>query len=91
VHFMYISLASSLDHCTQGTTGDSGDTPSLLGRCSIINKADTISVSTASSELTDWWGEGIPVLKMSDQVGDLSPLHVVVAPIEAIVGRGEGI
>jgi len=50
-----------------------------------------ISVSTASSELTDWWGEGIPVLKMSDQVGDLSPLHVVVAPIEAIVGRGEGI
>ncbi len=83
---MYISLASSLDHCTQGATGDSCDTPSLLGRCSIIDKVDTISVLTASSELSDWWGEGVPILEMLDQVGDLSPFHVVVAPIEVVVG-----
>jgi len=28
---MYISLASSFDHCTQGGTGDSGDSHSIAG------------------------------------------------------------
>ena len=89
--FTYISLASSLDHCTQGATGNSGDTPPLLGRCSIIDKADAISILTVSSELMDWWGKGIPVLEMLDQVGDLSPFHVVAAPVNVVMGCGEGI
>ncbi len=88
---MYISRANSLDHCTQGATGDGGDTPPSLGRCSIIDKVDTICILTVSSELTDWGGKGVPVLEMLDQVGDLSPFHAVAAPIEAVAGRRESI
>ena len=29
--FMYISLANSLDHCTQGATGDGGDMACVTG------------------------------------------------------------
>jgi len=87
---MYISLAISFDHCTQGNTGDSGDTPPSLGRCSIINKADMISSSTASSKLRDAGGEGVVVLKVVHKVGDLGCLHVVAAAVEAIVGGEEG-
>src|SRR6266851_2814098 len=90
--FMYISLASSLDHCIQSATGDGSNTPPLLGRCSIIDKADVSSVLMGLAELlSDRWGEGVLVLKVAHEVGELSSFHVVAAPVEAVMGGREGI
>ena len=72
-------------------TGDSGDTPPLLGRCFVINKVDAISVSTVSSELLDLGDEGVVVFKVVHEVGELACFHAVVAGINAVVGGGEGV
>ncbi len=88
---MYISLASSFNHCTQGTIGDGGDTPTSLGRCSVINKEDVISVSTVSSKLLDLGDKGVAVLKVMCKVGELTCFHVMVTGVKAVVGGGEGV
>jgi len=88
---MYISLASSFDHCTQGGTRDGGDTPPSLGRHSIINNTDASSVSTASSELRDSGGEAVPILKVAHEVGELSTLHMVSTGIEFVSDGCEGV
>src|SRR6266851_4637365 len=88
---MYISLASLFDHCIQGSTGDGGDTPPSLGRCSIIDNADASSVSTASSELRDSRGEAVPVLEVPHEVGELSTLHTVLTRIKLVSSGREGI
>src|SRR5216683_1546751 len=90
-HFIYISLASSFDHCTQGSTGDGGDTPPSLGRCSVIDNTDVSSVSIASSELRDSGDEGVPILEVVHEVGKLSALHVVLAGIEFVSNGCEGV
>src|SRR5216683_1912829 len=81
---MYISLASSFDHCTQGGTGDGGDTPPSLGRRSIVDSTDASSVSTALSELRDSGGEAVVVLEVAHEGGELSTLHSVSAGIELV-------
>ncbi len=92
MRFIYISPTNSLDHWIQGTTEDGGDTPLSLGRCSVIDKVDTSSVLMVSAELlSDRWGEGVLVLKVAHEVGELSPFHVVAAPVKAVMGGGEGI
>src|SRR5216683_981058 len=88
---MYISLVSSFDHCTQGGTGDGGDTPPSLGRCSVVDNADASSVSMASSKLRDSRGEAVLVLEVTHEVGELSALHTVLAGIELVSGGAEGI
>src|SRR5712671_1505213 len=88
---MYISLASSFDHCTQGGTRDGGDTPPSLGRHSVINNTDASSVSTASSELRDSGGEAVPILKVAHEVGELSTLHMVSTGIEFVSDGCEGV
>ena len=88
---MYISLASLFNHCTQGSTGDSSDTPPSLGRRSVIDNADASSVSTASSKLRDSGDEGVPILEVVHEVGELSALHAVTAGIKFVAGGGEGI
>jgi len=88
---MYISLANSFDHCTQGGTGDGGDTPPSLGRRSVINNVDASSVSTASSELRDLRGEAVLVLEVAHEVGELSALHSVSTSIEFVSDGCEGI
>ncbi len=87
---MYISLASLFDHCTQGGTGDGGDTPPSLGRRSIIDNADASSVSTALSKLRDSRGEAVPVLEVVHEVGDLSTLHMVSTSIKLVSSGCEG-
>src|SRR6266851_4583100 len=88
---MYISLASLFDHCTQGGTGDGGDTPPSLGRCSVVNNADVSSVSTAPSKLRDSRGKAVPVLEVAHEVGELSTLHTVSTSIELVLSGCEGI
>jgi len=88
---MYISLASSFDHCTQGGTGDGGDTPPSLGRRSVIDNADVSSVSTASSELGDSGGEAVAVLEVAHEGGELSTLHLVSTGIELVSSGREGV
>ena len=51
----------------------------------------SMSVSTASVDVGDRGGEGIPVLEMSEEDRELRPLHVKAAPIELIVNGGERI
>jgi len=87
---MYISLASSFDHCTQDGTGDGGDTPPSLGRCSVVDNVDTSSVLTASSELRAR-GEAVPVLEVVHEVGELSTLHMVSTSIKVVLDGCEGI
>jgi len=41
--------------------------------------------------LLDRWGEGVLILKVVHEVGELATFHAVMAPIEAIVGGREGI
>src|SRR5712671_5962202 len=88
---MYISLANSLDHCTQGGTGDGGDTPPSLGRCSVVDSTDVSSVSTASAELSDSGGEAVAVLEVTHEGRELSALHSVSAGIELVTHAGEGV
>ncbi len=88
---MYISLANSFNHCTQGGTGDGGDTPPSLGRCSVVDSMDTSSVSTASSELSDSGGEAVVVLEMMHKDGELSALHLVSAGVELVSHTGESV
>ncbi len=88
---MYISLANSLDHCTQGSTRDGGDTPPSLGRHSIIDNVDASSVSTASSELGDSGGEAVAVLEVAHEGGELSTLHSVPAGVELVSSGREGV
>ena len=45
----------------------------------------------ASVDVGDGGGEGILVLKMSEEDGELCPLHAEAASIELIVGRGKGV
>ena len=80
-----------LDHCTQGGTGDGGDTPPSLGRRSVVDSTDASSVSTASSELRDSGGEAVAVLEMSHEDGELSALHSVSAGIELVSSACEGV
>ncbi len=79
------------DHFTQGGMGDSGDTPPSLGRRSVVDNADTSSVSTASSELRDSGGEAVPVLEVVHEVGELSTLHMVSTSIKVVLDGCEGI
>jgi hypothetical protein len=44
-----------------------------------------------SVDIGDRGGEGIPVLEMSEEDGELCPLHVEVAPIELVTNAGERI
>ncbi len=88
---MYISLANSFDHCTQGGTGDGSDTPPSLGRRSVVDNVDASSVSTALSKLSDLRGEAVPVLKVPHEVGELSTLHMVSACIELVLDGREGV
>jgi len=88
---MYISLANSLDHCTQGGTGDGGDTPPSLGRRSVVDSTDASSVSTASAELSDSGGEAVAILEVAHEGGELPALHLVSAGVELVAHTGEGI
>src|SRR6267154_2624143 len=88
---MYISLANSLDHCTQGGTGDGGDTPPSLGRRSVVDSTDASSVSTASAELSDLGGEAVVVLEVVHEGRELSALHSVSTGVELVAHAGEGV
>src|SRR6266851_2275018 len=88
---MYISLANSLDHCTQGGTGDGGDTPPSLGRRSVVDNTDASSVSTASAELSDSGGKGVAIFEVAHEGGELSTLHSVLAGVELVAYAGKGI
>ncbi len=88
---MYISLANSLDHCTQGGTGDGGDTPPSLGRRSVIDSTDTSSVSMASAELSDSGGEAVAILEVAHESGELSALHSVSTGVELVARAGKGV
>jgi len=83
--FKYISLASSFDHCTQGGTGDGGDTPPSLGRRSIVDNTDVSSVLTASAKLSDSGGEAVLVLEVLHEVGDLPSLKSVLTGVELVL------
>ena len=88
---MYISLANSLDHCTQGGTGAGGDTAPSLGRRSVVDSTDASSVSTASAELSDSGGEAVAVLEVAHESGELSALHSVSAGVELVSHTGESV
>ena len=89
---MYISLANSFDHCTQGGTGDGSDTPPSLGRHSIVDNVDVSSVSMVSAKLLlDVQGKGVSVLEVAHEVRELSSFHAVAAPIKVVMGGREGI
>jgi hypothetical protein len=47
------------------------------------------SISTASVDVGDRGGKGIPVLEMSEEDGELHPLHAEVAPIKLVVDAGK--
>jgi hypothetical protein len=49
------------------------------------------SVSTASVDIGNGGGEGIPALNMLEKDGELCPLHAEAAPIELVVNGGERI
>ena len=80
---IYISLANSLDHYTQGGgTGSGGDMSPSLGRCSVIDgMAAARSVLMASSELGDSGGKGVVVLKVLYEHGELGCLHAMAAGV----------
>jgi len=50
-----------------------------------------MSISTALVDVSDGGGEGIPVLEMSEEEGELCPLHVEVAPVELVAGGSKGV
>jgi len=50
-----------------------------------------MSVLTASVDVGDRGGEGIPVLKMLEEKGELCPLHVEAAPVKLVIDAGERI
>ena len=43
----------------------------------------------ASLDVGDGGGEGNPVLEMTEEVGELSPLHAVATPLELVVDAGD--
>jgi hypothetical protein len=47
------------------------------------------SISTVSVDVGNGGGEGISVLEMSEEEGELCPLHVEVAPIELVADTGK--
>jgi len=49
------------------------------------------SVLMVSVDISNRGGKGIPVLKMSEEEGELCPLHAEAAPIELVVNGGKGI
>jgi hypothetical protein len=49
------------------------------------------SISTASVEVGDRGGKGIPVLEMTEEEGELRPLHAETAPLELVADTGERI
>jgi hypothetical protein len=51
----------------------------------------SMRVLTASVEVGDGGGEGIPVLEMSEEEGELRPLHAEMAPLELVADAGERI
>ena len=89
-----ISLPHTCDHSIhQGLPvgeGAGGDTSLPLGRCSTIDTYST-SVVMASSELSDGGLEHVSVLEVAKELGELGPLHAVLAAIEVVAGGGEGI
>jgi hypothetical protein len=50
-----------------------------------------MSISMASVEVGDRGGEGIPVLEMSEEEGELHPLHVETAALELVTDAGKRI
>jgi hypothetical protein len=89
-----ISLPHACDHSIhQGLPvgeGTSGDTSLPLGRCSAIDTYLT-SVVTASSELSDGGLEGVLILEVAEESGQLCPFHVVAAAVKVVTSGGEGI
>jgi hypothetical protein len=47
------------------------------------------SVLTALVNIGDGRGEGIPVLKMLEEEGELCPLHAETAPVELVADAGK--
>ena len=45
----------------------------------------------ASVDIGDGGGEGIPVLEMLEEEGELRPLHVETAPVELVTDAGKRI
>jgi hypothetical protein len=50
-----------------------------------------MSISMASVEVGDGGGEGIPVLEMIEEEGELRPLHAETAPLELVADAGKHI
>ena len=50
-----------------------------------------MSVSMALVEVGDGGGEGIPVLKMLEEEGELCPLHAETAALKLVADTGERI
>jgi hypothetical protein len=50
-----------------------------------------MSILTASVEVGDGGGEGIPVLEMTEEEGELCPLHAETAPLELVADAGKRI
>jgi hypothetical protein len=48
-----------------------------------------MSVSTASVDIGNGGGEGIPVLEMSEEERELHPLHAEAASVELVVDTGK--
>lgn len=89
-----------MDHCIHiGNVGDSdvgtGSNTSLsLERCSIINRWGDIDASIAlmvPSVLIDTGSEGVVVLEMSHESGELGCLHAVSAGVLAVMNARESI
>jgi hypothetical protein len=89
-----ISLPHTCDHSIQlGLAvgeGAGSDTSLPLGRCSAIDTY-LMSIAMASSELSNGGLERVLVFEVAEESGELSPLHVVLAAIEVVVGSGEGV
>ena len=47
-----------------------------------------MSVSTASLDVGDRGGEGNPVLEMTEEEGELSPLHAEATPLKLVADAG---
>ena len=50
-----------------------------------------MSVSTASLDVGDGGGKGIPVLEMMEEEGELSPFHAEATPLELVVDTSDRI
>ena len=86
----YISLPHAINQSAQLVPGTSGDTSLPLGRCSAIDTY-LMSVSMASSKLSNGGCEGILVLKIMEEEGELCPLQAVVATIDLMAHGAEGV